>query len=199
MRASAPTVWKPSPATRADTQVRPYGLERGTGQIARAAPAERGRQGIRDLPGGFPQASTRGQGDFQPPQVRRVAAGDCPGFVSTHSEQPPVHKPTCANAQVRRLSDFFSWTGRGPFSFCQEQKENGGRIVSANADSPSEPDAPPPIPQLTNRPAPRIIFPKAMTERDGDGTLREPAAGASRRERSPGPMAPELRTRKRAP
>ena len=52
MKTSAPTVWKPGPATRtqADTQVRPYGLERGTGQIARAAPAERGRQGIRDLP-----------------------------------------------------------------------------------------------------------------------------------------------------
>ena len=31
-----------------------------------------------------------------------------------------------------RLSDFFSSTGRGAFSFCQEQKENGGRIPRGN-------------------------------------------------------------------
>ena len=40
---------------------------------ARAAPAERGENDIRDLPGGFLQSPTRGQGVFQPPKVRRVA------------------------------------------------------------------------------------------------------------------------------
>ena len=56
---------------------------------ARVAPAERERQGIRDLPGGFLLSPTRGQGVFQPPKVRRVAVGDCPVFVGTDSEQPP--------------------------------------------------------------------------------------------------------------
>ena len=32
-----------------------------------------------------------------------------------------------------RLSDFFSSTGRGAFSFCQEQKENGGRTPCGNS------------------------------------------------------------------
>ena len=30
------------------------------------------------------------------------------------------------NCTGARQSDFFSWTVHGPFSFCQEQKENGG-------------------------------------------------------------------------
>ena len=44
----------------------------------------------------------------------------------------PIRRPPsraeghCTGA---RLSDFFSSTGRGAFSFCQEQKENGGRIA----------------------------------------------------------------------
>ena len=78
----------------ADTQVRPYGLERDAGQIAQAAPAERERKGIRDLPGDFRQTSTRGQGVFQLPKVRRVAVGDYRIFVGTDSEQPPyLSKP----------------------------------------------------------------------------------------------------------
>ncbi|ERK67854.1 hypothetical protein HMPREF1546_00346 [Oscillibacter sp. KLE 1745] len=34
--------------------------------------------------------------------------------------------------KVATKSDFFSSTGRGVFSFCQEQKENGGRIPRGN-------------------------------------------------------------------
>ena len=36
---------------------------------------------------------------------------------------PPRAEGNCTGARLKR---FFSWTVHGPFSFCQEQKENGG-------------------------------------------------------------------------
>ena len=102
---------------------------------AKAAPAERECKGIRDLPGDFHHSPTRGQGDFQPPNVRRVPVGNCPGFVSTHLGQPP-YLSQLARTRKFGASVLFFWTGRGPFSFRQDRKENGGRIASANADFP---------------------------------------------------------------
>ena len=73
----------------ADTQVRPYGLERDAGQIAQAAPAERERKGIRDLPGDFHQTSTRGQGGISSAQGSPCAGRSPPGFIGNDSGQPP--------------------------------------------------------------------------------------------------------------
>ena len=75
----------------------------GVWQLARAAPAERKAGGIRNFLGDFLQASTRGQGEFQSPKVRRVPVGDCPGFVSTHSGQPPYL------SQLARTCKFGAW------------------------------------------------------------------------------------------
>ena len=63
--------------------------QRGTWQNARVAPAERGETEYPGPPGGFRQTSTRGQGVFRLPRVRRVAVEGCPVFVGTNSEQPP--------------------------------------------------------------------------------------------------------------
>ena len=43
--------------------------------------------------------------------------------AGTGTPTPVRAKGHCTGA---RQSDFFSWTVHGPFSFCQEQKENGG-------------------------------------------------------------------------
>ena len=75
----------------------------GAWQTARVAPAERGENGIRDLPRDFHRSPTRGQGDFQPPKVRRVAVGDYPGFIGTDSEQPPYL------SQLARTCKFGAW------------------------------------------------------------------------------------------
>ena len=55
---------------------------------ARAAPAERERKGIRYLPGDFLRTPTRGQGDFQPPKVRRVPVGGCFTWWHTFGRPP---------------------------------------------------------------------------------------------------------------
>ena len=70
---------------------------------AEAAPAERECKGIRDLPGGFRRTPTRGQGVFQPPHVRRVPVGDCPGFVGKDSGHPPYL------SQLARTCKFGAW------------------------------------------------------------------------------------------
>ena len=53
---------------RADTQVRPYRLEQDAGQNARAAPAERGEQSIRDLPEVSSRPLHAGRGYFKCPK-----------------------------------------------------------------------------------------------------------------------------------
>ena len=44
----------------------------------------------------------------------------------------PPYSNFARTCKVATKSDFFSSTGRGAFSFCQEQKENGGRIPRGN-------------------------------------------------------------------
>ena len=44
----------------------------------------------------------------------------------------PPYSNFARMCKVATKSDFFSSTGRGAFSFCQEQKENGGRIPRGN-------------------------------------------------------------------
>ena len=62
-------VWRSMETKKeADTQVRPYGLEREAGQIARVAPAERGEQGIRDLPEVSTKLLPAGRGIFNNPR-----------------------------------------------------------------------------------------------------------------------------------
>ena len=48
----------------------------------------------------------------------------------TANHLPPAAGGTRLRGPTRR-GDFFSWTVHGPFSFCQEQKENGGCICQA--------------------------------------------------------------------
>ena len=58
----------------------------------------------------------------------------------TANHLPPAAGGTRLRGPTRR-GDFFSWTGRGPFSFWQDQKENGGRIAASNLASPVQWDA----------------------------------------------------------
>ena len=51
--------------------------------------------------------------------------------AGTISRRPP-YSNFARTCKVATKSDFFSSTGRGAFSFCQEQKENGGRIPRGN-------------------------------------------------------------------
>ena len=51
--------------------------------------------------------------------------------AGTISRRPP-YSNFARMCKVATKSDFFSSTGRGAFSFCQEQKENGGRIPRGN-------------------------------------------------------------------
>ena len=48
-----------------------------------------------------------------------------------HLSSTPVQQ-LCTDVQSCDQKRFFSSTGRGAFSFCQEQKENGGRIPRGN-------------------------------------------------------------------
>ena len=48
-----------------------------------------------------------------------------------HLSSTPVQQ-LCTDVQSCDQKRFFSYTGRGAFSFCQEQKENGGRIPRGN-------------------------------------------------------------------
>ena len=91
-------------------------------QTARSAPAEKGGSGIRVHPG--PMVTPRAT------RFMKAATRNGQPSLAGGMEVRALRGPT-------RRSVFFSWTGRGPFSFCQEQKENGGRIVAANAAFPA--------------------------------------------------------------
>ena len=86
-------------------------------------PGLRNRQGSgsegrsREYPGP-PRAKGPRKGNAFLPHRRAVE----PTFPRRRQERLRLRKPT-------RRSDFFSWTVHGPFSFCQEQKENGGCIA----------------------------------------------------------------------
>ena len=57
------------------------------------------------------------------PQGERVSVPDC------RAGAPTIPRRRHGGMRLRsptRRSDFFFWTVHGPFSFCQEQKENGG-------------------------------------------------------------------------
>ena len=69
----------------------------------------------------------------QHPQGRRVS-WRLPRETANHP--PPAAGGTRLRGPTRRSVLFF-WTGRGPFSFRQDRKENGGRIASANAAFPA--------------------------------------------------------------
>ena len=112
---------------------------------AQAAPAEREPKGIRDLPGGFLRTPTRGQGVFRLPKVRRVPVGDCPGFDSTHSGQPPYL------SQLARRRKFGAWRSflldrPRPIVFSARSKRKRGVVCQAinMAYAPVPSDAPPP-------------------------------------------------------
>ena len=58
----------------------------------------------------------------RPKRARRQGKiGACTDTPTPVARGGPLHRSA--------LSAFFSSTGRGAFSFCQEQKENGGRIA----------------------------------------------------------------------
>ena len=122
MWASAPTGWLEGrpfngfPATHCRGR-RP----RRPAFTARPAPAERGGQGIRDLSG--PKVSPR---------------APCLMLPASREGQPsPRRRPEVrALREPTRRGDFFFWTVHGPFSFCQEQKENGGWNAPAIAAFP---------------------------------------------------------------
>ena len=97
---------------------------------ARVAPAKRERQGIRDFPG--PKDSPRETRLMKPKR-------------GTANHPPPAAGGTRLRGPTRR-GDFFSWTVHGPFSFCQEQKENGGCIAAAIAASSGRPQVAPTLP-----------------------------------------------------
>ena len=55
-----------------------------------------------------------------------------PSQTRRHHLTPTPVQQLCTHVQSCGHSAFFSYTGRGAFSFCQEQKENGGRIPRGN-------------------------------------------------------------------
>ncbi len=91
---------------------------RGSGSGAR-------RAGYPGPPRGFCQTSSRGSGESKLPEY--IAPGRRALHLVAPMRKTFVFKQTCTYVQVC-ASDFFSWTVHGPFSFCQEQKENGGCI-----------------------------------------------------------------------
>ena len=97
---------------------------------ARVAPAEREAGGIREFPG--PKDSPRETRLMKPKRGKT-------------NHPPPAAGGTRLRGPTRR-SDFFSWTVHGPFSFCQEQKENGGWNVAAIAASSGRPQVAPTLP-----------------------------------------------------
>ena len=90
-------------------------------QPARLAPAERERRGIRALPGpkDFPRVSR-----FIKSETRKGQLSPAGGM-----EVRAPRGPT-------RRGVLFFWTGRGPFSFRQDRKENGGRVAASNLALP---------------------------------------------------------------
>ena len=83
------------------------------------------------------------QCDNHPDDLRTIRHGTAVGEIAEEhsvpegkakSEQAPIRRPPSRGGPLHRSapSAFFSSTGRGAFSFCQEQKENGGRIPRGN-------------------------------------------------------------------
>ena len=90
---------------------------------------------------------------------RRVKRARRSGKIGAGTDTPtPVR--TEGHRTGVRLSDFFSSTGRGAFSFCQEQKENGGRTPCGNSP-PGGSQTPGGVPQKQG-PLP-FIFPQTRT------------------------------------
>ena len=120
---------------------------------ARVAPAERERKGIRGFPG--PKDSPR-----------------APRFIGTSMRNgqpsPAGGMEVRALRGPTRRGDFFSWTVHGPFSFCQEQKENGGWNPAAMRRTPPGDHRSPlrPVPS-DGPPAPRPGGPFLFSGRPG--------------------------------
>ena len=109
---------------------------------ARPAPAERGGQGIRSLPG--PKVSPRASRLMKPKR-------------GTANHLPPAAGGTRLRGPTRR-GDFFSWTVHGPFSFCQEQKENGGWIPAVITAFPAPQSGASPSQNSGSLPSPSCFF-----------------------------------------
>ena len=90
---------------------------------------------------------------------RRVKRARRSGKIGAGTDTPPPVRTEGHRTGVR-LSDFFSSTGRGAFSFCQEQKENGGRTPCGNSP-PGGSQTPGGVPQKQG-PLP-FIFPQTRT------------------------------------
>ena len=126
---------------------------------APAAPAPTRRGGFHIRPSNRPRQPTRqrqrGQQDqpfFNHPEVCARPANaaqdrcNCQSparvgrRVSYYSRKrfrrPPLLSVGARSAPATRQSVLFFWTGRGPFSFRQDRKENGGRIAAAIAALP---------------------------------------------------------------
>ena len=76
-------------------------------------------------------ALRRGNPPLSPHRTPPRPSGDPRKHAGTLSRRPP-YSNFARMCKVATKSDFFSSTGRGAFSFCQEQKENGGRIPRGN-------------------------------------------------------------------
>ena len=127
-----------TPLTSPQRVQHPYG---GTAQRLPPPP------GFRPLPGQRQRKEEGGPFDKHPEVSARLAhAGaersEChrparagrrlPCSSRKRFRTTPVHKQTCALGAGSAPSVLFFWTGRGPFSFRQDRKENGGRIAAVN-------------------------------------------------------------------
>ena len=122
---SAPTgTLGPRPPVQAPTTARgarseAERAERGAGQIRPCNPINR------RMP---PRESTT-----KPAVYPAAPVGQSLQTRRHHLTPTPVQRGGTAWCPRATKSDFFSSTGRGAFSFCPEQKENGGRICQPSA------------------------------------------------------------------